>query len=50
MLYLDGKRFVIYEQGASLYEYDVFYDTFEFMYSTFTFGNLFEKAAEMLPN
>ncbi len=40
VLYHGTTRYTIYEQGASLYEYEVFHDTFEFMYSTFTFGDL----------
>jgi hypothetical protein len=40
VLYHGTTRYVFYEQGASPYEYGVFYDTFEFMYSTFTFGDL----------
>jgi hypothetical protein len=40
LLYNDRQQFTIYAQGVPLYEYEVFHDTFEFIYSTFTFGDL----------
>jgi hypothetical protein len=40
LLYNDRQQFTIYGQGVPLYEYEVFHDTFEFIYSTFTFGDL----------
>jgi len=40
LLYNDRQQFTIYGQGVPTYEYDVFHDTYEFIYSTFTFGDL----------
>ena len=40
LLYNDRQQFVIYGQGVPLYEYEVFHDTFEYIYSTFTFADL----------
>jgi hypothetical protein len=40
LLYNDRQQFTIYGQGVPPSEYDVFHDTFEFIYSTFTFGDL----------
>jgi len=40
LLYNDRQQFTIYAQGVPLYEYEVLHDTFEFSYSTFTFGDL----------
>ena len=36
----DRQQFTIYGQGVPAHEYDVFHDTYEFIYSTFTFGDL----------
>jgi hypothetical protein len=40
LLYNDRQQFTIYGQGVPPYEYEVFHDTFEFIYSTFTFGDV----------
>lgn len=40
LLYNDRQQFTIYGQGVPLYEYQVFENTFEYMYSSFTFGDL----------
>ena len=40
LLYNDRQQFTIYGQGAPPYEYEVFHDTYEFIYSAFTFGDL----------
>jgi hypothetical protein len=40
LLYNDRQQFTIVGQGVSEYEYDVFHDTYEFIYSTFTFGDV----------
>lgn len=40
LLYNDRQQFTIYGQGMPPHEYDVFHDTFEFIYTTFTFGDL----------
>lgn len=40
LLYNDRQQFTIYGQGVPPYEYEVFHDTYEFIYSTFTFGDL----------
>jgi hypothetical protein len=40
LLYNDRQQYTIYGQGVPPYEYDVFHDTYEFIYSTFTFGDL----------
>ena len=40
LLYNDRQQYTIYGQGRPVYEYEVFHDTFEFIYSTFTFGDL----------
>jgi hypothetical protein len=40
LLYNDRQQYTIYGQGTPPYEYDVFHDTFEFIYSTFTFADL----------
>ena len=40
LLYNDRQQFTIYGQGVPVAEYDVFHDTFQFIYSTFTFGDL----------
>jgi hypothetical protein len=40
LLYNDRQQFTLYGQGASVYEYDVFHDTYGFIYSTFTFGDI----------
>jgi hypothetical protein len=42
VLYHGPHEYTLYAQGASRYEYDVFADTFGFMYSTFVFGNLLD--------
>lgn len=40
LLYNDRQQFTLFGQGIPPSEYDVFHDTFEFIYSTFTFGDL----------
>jgi hypothetical protein len=40
LLYNDRQQFTIYGQGVPPYEYDVFHDTYGWIYSTFTFGDL----------
>jgi hypothetical protein len=40
LLYNDRQQFTIYGQGVPPHEYDVFHDTFEFIYSTFSFTDL----------
>jgi hypothetical protein len=40
LLYNDRQQFTIYGQGVPVCEYEVFHDTYEFIYSTFTFGDL----------
>ena len=40
LLYNDRQQYTIYGQGVPPYEYDVFHDTYEFIYSTFTFGDV----------
>ena len=40
MLYNDRQQFTIYGQGVPPHEYDVFHDTYEYIYSTFTFADL----------
>ena len=40
LLYNDRQQFTLYGQGVPPYEYDVFHDTYEFIHSTFTFGDL----------
>ena len=40
LLYNDRQQYTIYGQGVPPYEYDVFHDTYEWMYSTFTFADL----------
>ena len=40
LLYNDRQQFTIYAQGTPPREYEVFHDTFEFIYVTFTFGDL----------
>ena len=40
LLHNDRQQFTIYGQGVPPHEYDVFHDTYEFIYSTFTFGDL----------
>jgi hypothetical protein len=40
LLYNDRQQYTLYGQGVPPYEYEVFHDTFEFIYSTFTFGDL----------
>jgi hypothetical protein len=40
LLYNDRQQFTLYGQGVPAHEYDVFHDTFEFIYNTFTFGDL----------
>jgi hypothetical protein len=40
LLYNDRQQFTIYGQGVPPQEYDVFHDTFEFIYSTFSFTDL----------
>jgi hypothetical protein len=40
LLYNDRQQYTIYGQGVPPYEYDVFHDTYEFIYSTFTFADL----------
>ena len=40
LLYNDRQQFTLYGQGVPPHEYDVFHDTFEFIYSTFTFADL----------
>ncbi len=40
LLYNDRQEFLIYGQGTPPSEYDVFHDTFEFMYNTFVFADL----------
>jgi hypothetical protein len=40
LLYNDRQQYTIFGQGVPVYEYEVFHDTFEYMYSTFTFGDL----------
>jgi len=40
LLYNDRQQYTLYGQGVPPYEYDVFHDTYEFIYSTFTFADL----------
>ena len=40
LLYNDRQQYTLYGQGVPPFEYDVFHDTFEFIYSTFTFADL----------
>ncbi|MBN1580167.1 MAG: hypothetical protein JXA89_05650 [Anaerolineae bacterium] len=40
LLYNDRQQFTIYGQGFPLSEYDVFHDTFEYMYATFEFADI----------
>jgi len=40
LLYNDRQQYTIYGQGVPPYEYDVFHDTYEFIYSTFAFGDV----------
>jgi hypothetical protein len=40
LLYNDRQQFTICGQGVPVAEYDVFHDVFQFIYSTFTFGDL----------
>jgi hypothetical protein len=40
LLYNDRQQFTVYGQGVPVYEYDVFHDTYGFIYSTFTFGDI----------
>jgi hypothetical protein len=40
LLYADRQQFTLYAQGTPPSEYDVFHNTFEFIYSSFTFGDL----------
>jgi hypothetical protein len=40
LLYNDRQQYTIYGQGVPPYEYDVFHDTYEWIYTTFTFGDL----------
>ena len=40
LLYNDRQQFTLFGQGIPEYEYDVFHDTYEFIYSTFTFGDI----------
>ena len=40
LLYNDRQQFTLYAQGTPPSEYDVFRNTFEFIYSSFTFGDL----------
>jgi hypothetical protein len=40
LLYNDRQQFTVYAQGTPPSEYEVFHNTFEFIYSTFTFGDL----------
>ena len=40
LLYNDRQQYTIYGQGVPPYEYDVFHDSYEFIYSTFTFADL----------
>jgi hypothetical protein len=43
LLYNDRQQFAIYGQGVPVSEYEVFHDTFEFIYSTFTFGDVLSQ-------
>ena len=49
LLYNDRQQFTLYGQGVPASEYDVFHDTYEFMYSTFVFGDLLAVAG-ITPN
>ena len=40
LLYNDRQQYTLYAQGVPPSEYDVFHNTFEFIYSTFTFGDV----------
>lgn len=40
LLYKDRQQFTIYGQGVPVSEYEVFHDSFQFMYLTFAFGDL----------
>lgn len=40
LLYNDRQQFTIYGQGVPPREYDVFHDTFEFIYSSFEFADI----------
>jgi hypothetical protein len=40
LLYNDRQQFTLYGQGVPVYEYEVFRNTFEYIYTTFTFGEL----------
>ncbi|MBN1640826.1 MAG: hypothetical protein JXA09_06300 [Anaerolineae bacterium] len=40
LLYNDRQQYTLYGQGTPEYEYEVFHDTYEFIYSTFTFADL----------
>jgi hypothetical protein len=44
LLYNDRQQFTIYGQGTPPAEYDVFHDTFEFIYSGFAFGDVMAMA------
>ena len=47
LLYNDRQQFTLYGQGAPVYEYQVFHDTYEFIYSTFAFAD--QLAASGVP-
>jgi len=47
LLYNDRQQFTLYGQGVPPYEYEVFHDTYEFMYSTFAFAD--QLAAAGIP-
>ena len=40
LLYKDRQQFTIYGQGVPVSEYEVFHDSFQFMYLTFAFGDI----------
>ena len=49
LLYNDRHQYTIYGQGVPVHEYEVFHDTYEFMYSSFTFGDLRDKLGVPVP-
>ena len=40
LLYNDRQQYTIYGQGTPPFEYDVFHDTYEFIYNGFAFGDV----------
>lgn len=44
LLYKDRQQFTVYGQGVPVSEYEVFHDSFQFIYMTFTFGDIIADA------